>query len=71
MMIMAGIFGALIFSKMFRLYNLKEKRILSEEIYHAHYTANLIEDEIRSIRREDYPWRKRYEEMKNGNSVSV
>jgi len=30
--------------------------------------AGLLEDEIRQIRQLDYPYRKKYEEMKNGNS---
>ena len=45
----------------------KSRIILSQEIYHAHYTANLIEDQIRQIRKEDYQWRKRYDEVKKEN----
>lgn len=48
--------------------NLADSKTMSQEIYHAHYTANLIEDEIRKIRKEDYIWRKRYDELKNGGS---
>ena len=29
-------------------------------LFHAQYTAGLIEDEIRKIRTEDYPWRQKY-----------
>ncbi len=43
--------------------NNKNERVVCERIYHAHYTANLIEDEIRRIRKEDYPLRKQYAEL--------
>jgi hypothetical protein len=49
---------------MFRMDNLGDLKNLSQEIYHAHYTANLIEDEIRKIRKEDFPLRKRYDDLK-------
>lgn len=29
-------------------------------LFHAQYTAGIIEDEIRKIRAEDYPWRQKY-----------
>ena len=35
-----------------------------EKVFHAHYTAGLIEDEIRRIRNEDYQYRKKYDELK-------
>jgi hypothetical protein len=54
---------------MFRMNNLSDRKVLSEEIYHAHYTVNLIEDEIRRIRKEDYPYRKKYHELKYGESA--
>jgi hypothetical protein len=50
-----------------RLQN-KSTGIVVEEIYHAHYTANLIEDEIRKIRKMDYPFRKKYDILKYGNT---
>ncbi len=33
------------------------------KLYHANYTAGLIEDEIRKIREEDYKWREKYNEL--------
>lgn len=36
-----------------------------EDLYHAHYTACQIEDSIRAIRKEDYPYRKKYMDLKN------
>jgi hypothetical protein len=56
----------LMLTRMFRLDN-PDKKNLTDTIYHAHYTANLIEDQIRVIRREDYPFRKKYSELKGGN----
>jgi hypothetical protein len=53
-----------------RMFNQNENQIVAEEVYHAHYTANLIEDEIRRIRKLDYPIRKMYDEMKNGNTAT-
>ncbi len=41
---------------------------VAENIYHAHYTANLIEDEIRKIREEDFEDRKTYNGLKYGES---
>jgi hypothetical protein len=65
-----GIFGLVLMTKWFRMNNASsDRRVLCEEIYHAHYTANLIEDEIRKIRKEDYPFRKKYHEMKTGESA--
>lgn len=43
----------------------QDKTNIVEEVYHAHYTANLIEDEIRKIRKLDYPYRSLYDNMKN------
>lgn len=43
-------------------------RIKVENIYHAHYTAGMIEDAIREIRRADYHLREKYAELTNGNS---
>jgi hypothetical protein len=54
----------MLFTRIFRMNNMDDYKILSQQIYHAHYAANLIEDEIRRIRKEDYPWRKRYDELK-------
>jgi hypothetical protein len=50
------------------MFTQNNSKTLCEEIYHAHYTANLLEDEIRRIRAEDYPYRKRYEELKNAGT---
>jgi hypothetical protein len=58
----------MLLSRIFRMNNLEDSKTLSQEIYHAHYTANLIEDEIRKIRKEDYAWRKKYDELKRGGS---
>jgi len=54
-------------TKIFRMNNLGDYKALSQEIYHAHYAANLIEDEIRKIRKQDYQWRKRYDDLKKEN----
>lgn len=43
----------------------KEKAV---EVFHAHYTAGKIEDAIREIRKEDYPLRQKYYELK-GNKL--
>jgi hypothetical protein len=48
----------------FKLYNYPRNYQTAEKIFHAHYTAGLIEDEIRRIRDEDFAYRKRYEELK-------
>ncbi len=53
-------------TKILRLSNQNDKTVIVEELYHAHYTANLIEDEIRSIRKQDHPYRKLYDNTKNG-----
>ena len=39
----------------------------AENVYHAHYTADLIEKEIKKIRKQDYELRKEYHE-KFGNN---
>ncbi len=36
----------------------------ADKVFHAHYTAGLIEDEIRRIRTQDYAYRKKYDELK-------
>jgi hypothetical protein len=46
--------------------NYTNAKQVAEDVYHAHYTANLIEDEIRKIRKEDYNLRKKYHELKFG-----
>lgn len=64
-----GLLCIVFMTKSFRMNNVSsDRRVLCEEIYHAHFTANLIEDEIRKIRKEDYPFRKKYQEMKTGES---
>lgn len=64
-----GLLCIVFMSKSFRMNNVSsDRKVLCEEIYHAHFTANLIEDEIRKIRKEDYPFRKKYQEMKTGES---
>jgi hypothetical protein len=37
---------------------------IADKVFHAHYTAGLLEDEIRRIRNEDYAYRKKYDELK-------
>jgi hypothetical protein len=37
---------------------------IAQSIFHAHYAANLIEDEIVKIREEDYPYRLQYAKLK-------
>lgn len=34
-----------------------------KRLFHAVYTASLLEEEIRKIRSEDYAWRLKYQEM--------
>ena len=48
-----GITFVLLFSKVMRLNNTDDRKVASENIYHAHYMANLIEDEIRRIANSD------------------
>jgi hypothetical protein len=48
----------------FKLISQPKNYQTAEKIFHAHYTAGLIEDEIRRIREEDYSYRKKYEELK-------
>lgn len=43
-------------------------RIKVENIYHAHYTAGMIEDAIREIRRTDYPLREKFAELSSSSS---
>jgi hypothetical protein len=50
--------------KVFTAYPRSERQVV-ENLYHAHYTANLIEDEIRKIRKEDYTLRSKYDEERN------
>lgn len=38
--------------------------VVADKIFHAHYTAGLLEDEIRRIRSEDYVYRKKYDELR-------
>jgi len=37
---------------------------VAKNIFHAHYAANLIEDEIIKIREKDYPFRLQYAKLK-------
>ena len=37
---------------------------IAKNIFHAHYAANLIEDEIIKIRERDYPYRLQYARLK-------
>ena len=37
---------------------------IAKNIFHAHYAANLIEDEIIKIREKDYPHRLQYAKLK-------
>jgi len=59
--------GMLFIDKAFRRNNtacpeLKESLHIAQ-LFHANYTAGLIEDEIRKIREEDYKWREKYNEL--------
>ena len=49
------------------LYLLKRERhpdSIAKNIFHAHYAANLLEDEIIKIREKDYPLRLKYAKLK-------
>ena len=48
------------------LHEVKHHMIKAENVYHAHYTADSIEKEIKKIRKQDYELRKEYFE-KFGN----
>jgi hypothetical protein len=37
---------------------------VAQNIFHGHYAANLIEDEIVKIRENDYPYRLQYAKLK-------
>jgi len=37
---------------------------IAQSIFHAHYAAGLIEDEIIKIRENDYPYRFKYAKLK-------
>jgi hypothetical protein len=57
-----GFWGALIC-----FYLLKREQhpeSIARNIFHAHYAANLIEDEIIKIRERDYPLRVQYAKLK-------
>ena len=41
-----------------------------EEVYYAHYTAYQIEDQIRDIRKQDYPLREKYNELFGDKELS-
>lgn len=62
-----GMLFILLFCKFQKNFNETDDVIVTQRVYHAHYTANLIEDEIRQIRKEDYPLRKKYAELNNNN----
>jgi hypothetical protein len=63
--------GACLFAALtgFKLDDFSFNRLGStaDKVFHAHYTAGLIEDEIRRVRSEDYAYRKKYEELKQEN----
>lgn len=49
------------------LNDIRHFSIKAQSVYHAHYTADLIEKEIKKIRKQDYELRKEYFE-KFGNN---
>lgn len=63
------ILGMYATNKALKQTNLKDPAILPEKVFHAHYVAMQIEDEIREIRKTDYPYRKKYEELKRGGPI--
>lgn len=52
-------------SKIFRTTASRAPTDVASDLFHAHYTANVLEDEIRKIRKEDHPYRKAYNDLKN------
>ena len=59
---MVGFCGVLYANYLFRKKNHPDA--IAQSIFHAHYAANLIEDEIVKIREEDYPYRIKYAKLK-------
>ena len=72
------LFGAAIFimglAKLFRIEKYVSDNVKMawqcENLYHAQYAASMIEEEIRKIREEDYPWRVKYNELVSSGSAS-
>jgi len=59
---MFGFVGIMYCNYLFRKKNHPDA--IAQSIFHAHYAANLIEDEIIKIREEDYPYRLKYAKLK-------
>lgn len=59
---MVGFVGVLYANYFFKKKNHPDS--IAQSIFHAHYAANLIEDEIIKIREEDYPYRLKYAKLK-------
>ena len=59
---MIGFFGLL--TSYFLLKRESHPDSIAKNIFHAHYAANLIEDEIIKIREKDYPHRFQYAKIK-------
>ncbi len=59
---MVGFAGCLYATFLFKKKNHPDA--IAQNILHAHYAANLIEDEIIKIRDEDYPYRLKYAKLK-------
>lgn len=61
-MMMIGFWGALM--AFYWLVKEQHPESIARNIHHAHYAANLIEDEIIKIREKDYPLRVQYAKLK-------
>ena len=59
---MVAFVGVLYANYLFRKQNHPDA--IAQSILHAHYAANLIEDEIVKIRKNDYPYRLQYAKLK-------
>lgn len=61
-LLMVGFVGYLYANYLFKKKNHPDS--IAQNILHAHYAANLIEDEIIKIREQDYPFRVKYAKLK-------
>lgn len=59
---MISFIGILYANLLFRRANHPDS--IAQSIFHAHYAAGLIEDEIIKIREQDYPYRLKYAKLK-------
>ena len=62
-----GILAYVSFDKILTRKNMSSELVLEDQnvkrLFHAVYTASLLEDEIRKIRKDDYAWRLKYQEL--------